>query len=98
MSDDRLVWIDCEMTGLELTRARVSSSPVISQSIHTSRSSLMRQSRGQRSGRHYRGRCGSWKESIMATEVLTQQAVDERLDGLHAGWSGTAKELQRSIE
>ena len=34
----------------------------------------------------------------MATELLNQQAVDERLGGLHAGWSGTAKELRRSIE
>ena len=34
----------------------------------------------------------------MATELLDQQAVDERLGGLHAGWSGTAKELRRSIE
>ncbi len=34
----------------------------------------------------------------MSAEKLTEQAVAERLEGLHPAWSGTTKELRRSIE
>jgi 4a-hydroxytetrahydrobiopterin dehydratase len=34
----------------------------------------------------------------MSRELLTPDAVDQRLTTLHAGWSGTTKELRRSIE
>jgi 4a-hydroxytetrahydrobiopterin dehydratase len=34
----------------------------------------------------------------MSRELLTPDAVDQRLATLHAGWSGTTKELRRSIE
>ncbi len=34
----------------------------------------------------------------MSREVLTQDVVDQRLATLHAGWSGSTKELRRSIE
>ena len=34
----------------------------------------------------------------MSRELLTQDVVDRQLTTLHAGWSGTTKELRRSIE
>ncbi|HZE50765.1 MAG TPA: 4a-hydroxytetrahydrobiopterin dehydratase [Jatrophihabitantaceae bacterium] len=34
----------------------------------------------------------------MSRELLTQDVIDQRLTTLHAGWSGTTKELRRSIE
>ncbi len=34
----------------------------------------------------------------MAVELLDQDAIDERLRGLHPGWSGSTQKLQRSIE
>jgi 4a-hydroxytetrahydrobiopterin dehydratase len=34
----------------------------------------------------------------MPAQLLTQQAIDERLSALHAGWSGSTEELRRSIE
>jgi 4a-hydroxytetrahydrobiopterin dehydratase len=34
----------------------------------------------------------------MPAELLNQQAVEQRLDGLHAGWSGSTEEVRRSIE
>jgi 4a-hydroxytetrahydrobiopterin dehydratase len=34
----------------------------------------------------------------MSREVLTQDVVEQRLAGLHAGWSGSTEALRRSIE
>jgi 4a-hydroxytetrahydrobiopterin dehydratase len=37
-------------------------------------------------------------EAIMASELLDQKAIDERLASRHQGWTGTPEKLTRSIE
>lgn len=34
----------------------------------------------------------------MSREPVSQEKIDERIATMHAGWSGTTKELRRSIE
>jgi 4a-hydroxytetrahydrobiopterin dehydratase len=37
-------------------------------------------------------------EAIMATDLLDQSTIDERLASHHADWTGTPQKLSRSIE
>src|SRR3954447_8136941 len=82
-------------TAISISASRARSRPVISQSIHTSRSFTWR---GYTPTLRWTFRASSDTEVFMAAQVLSEQDVQAGLASLHADWTGGTDQVSRSIE